>query len=459
MNIYETLYELRLPAKAVPGQTYTDALQERILHAARILSQLDDRMFSSSFYASLHEIIEKGYTENNFLIECAKSFANGDIEKAKTIFDASIESTAKVYFDLGTNSLMTDGLYRLRVANGFEPLRKELFHVPEEKKNVCPENRFSPKANPCLYLASSTNVAWLESKMPLKFYISRFWQREITIGWKILFLIPPQNIYLKLFSEAALYNGREGQENVLLLYFQQLPLVIACSFVARPEEKICDGEKTYLIPEYQIPQLLMSWIKENPDSKEVKGIAYYSSAQYADYQRCVGFNVVLPVFEFGDNGYCRILQKAFIMTKPKLVDMSTYINAVNHAGEKYLSEYDLNFDKIDVPNWDTLKAATLAIKYFITREFFAKEQKDDGEMVYVLLMSIRSTFRLLKMISFKDIHGNSMVTLDNAVCQLSDALDHLLDSITQISCTEGAVGEEQFRERFDYIEGVDLSDA
>ena len=52
-----------------------------------------------------------------------------------------------------------------------------------------------------------------------------------------------------------------------------------------------------------------------------------------------------------------------------------------------------------------------------------------------------------------------MVTLDNAVCQLSDALDHLLDSITQISCTEGADGEEQFRERFDYIEGVDLSDA
>ena len=200
----------------------------------------------------------------------------------------------------------------------------------------------------------------------------------------------------------------------------------------------------------------MSWIKENSDSKEVKGIAYYSSAQYADYQRCVGFNVVLPVFEFGDNGYCRILQKAFIMTKPKLVDMSTYINAVNHAGEKYLSEYDLNFDKIDVPNWDTLKAATLTIKYFITRDFFAKEQQIDAEMVYVLLMSIRSTFRLLKTVSFKDIYGNPMGTLNNAVCQLSDALDCFLDSITQISCTEGGAGEESFRAKFDYIEGVEL---
>lgn len=459
MNIYETLYELRLPAKAMSGQTYAEALKENILHASRILSQLDDKMLSSSFYASLHEIIENNYTENNFLIECAKAFETGNIKKATVVFNSSVESIAKFQFDLGANGLMTDGLYRLRAANGFEPLRRELFHVPDAKKNVCPENRFSPKESPCLYLANSTNVAWLESKMPFKFYISRFWQREITLGWKILFLIPPQRINLKLFSEAALWNNYEKQERILLAYFQQLPLIIACSFVAHPLNMIVNGDNIIVTPEYKIPQLLMSWIKKDHERTGIRGIAYYSSTQYADYQRCEGFNVALPVFEFGKNGYCKILQKAFILTKPQSVDLSTYIDKIKGTGEKYLYEYNLQLGNIDFPNWDTLKAAALSLKYFITNDYSANNVQDNAEVFYAFLCSLRCSFRLLKTVSFKDAQNNSIPTLNNAACQVADALDQLLDSITQINCTIGAVGKKQFRERFDYIEGVDLSDA
>ena len=75
-----------------------------------------------------------------------------------------------------------------------------------------------------------------------------------------------------------------------------------------------------------------------------------------------------------------------------------------------------------------------------------------------LLCSLRGSFHLLKTVHFKDTQDNSIPELNEAARQVADSLDRLIDSITQIDCTDNATGEEQFREQFDYIEDVDLSD-
>ena len=51
-----------------------------------------------------------------------------------------------------------------------------------------------------------------------------------------------------------------------------------------------------------------------------------------------------------------------------------------------------------------------------------------------------------------------MPELNEVACRVADSLDRLIDSTTQIDRTNKATGEEQFREQFDYIEDVDLSD-
>ena len=189
------------------------------------------------------------------------------------------------------------------------------------------------------------------------------------------------------------------------------------------------------------------------------GIAYYSSAQYSDYQRCTGFNIALPVFEFGEDGYCKILQRAFMMTEPKLVDLIDYIDEIKAVGEKYLREYNFRHNLINSPNWDILTAASLALKYFITKNYATNKDAKDPEAFYALVSSLRCSFHLLRESRFIDIHNNFMPTLHNAVCKVSDSLDKLLNSIIQIDCTDGAIGEKQIREQFDYIESTGLSGA
>ena len=73
-----------------------------------------------------------------------------------------------------------------------------------------------------------------------------------------------------------------------------------------------------------------------------------------------------------------------------------------------------------------------------------------------LLCSLRGAFHLLKTVHFKDIQNNSMPELNEVACRVADSLDRLIDSITQIDCTNNATGEEQFREQFDYIEDKEI---
>lgn len=49
-----------------------------------------------------------------------------------------------------------------------------------------------------------------------------------------------------------------------------------------------------------------------------------------------------------------------------------------------------------------------------------------------------------------------MPELNEVACRVADSLDRLIDSITQIDCTNNATGEEQLREQFDYIEDKEI---
>lgn len=455
VSFCEICNALYLPAKAAPGQTYAEAVKEKVLYAERTLRFMDDGVFTPSFYARLHEILDEHYTKENAFCKCADLLQAGDVHHAKDIFNSAIESVLSFYFELGDNRLTSSGLYRIRKSETPLNARKDMFHVPQTVKRSSSDNRFGLEDAPCLYLATSSNLAWLESKMPVRFCISRFWPSEITLGWKIICLTSPQRFYSTQFSPAATHPSdpkrRENQERMILAYFRQLPLIIACSFVVNPQTIIrADGRKCTIIPEYQIPNLLMAWVKENHDRTKYKGVAYDSSSLYEEYLRVRGFNVAIPTFDIDGSGYCKTLREAFRLTKPKWVDLAGRLTMIKEPGEKYLNEYRALVGKLNSPNWETLKMAASGLTHLLT--FFERDDKyDNAEAFYDFLCSVRCTFDLLRTADFKDWEGQPLFTLNKAASDVSDALHHLIDDISWVKGADFKGAE--FVRQFDYIEG------
>ena len=456
MNFSEVCYALRLPAKAAPGQSYAAALKDKILYAKQILSSMDDERFTPSFYAELDNILCSYYTEDSPFCKCAELLQNSDFDTAKAQFNSSIESVLYFYFDLGKNCLTSSFLYRIRKSDTPLPLRKDLFHVPKMIKQTSADNRFGLEDAPCLYLATSSNLAWLESRMPFQYNISCFWQREITVGWKIVYLISPQRFFSTVFSPAATHPSdkerRENQERMILAYFRQLPLIIACSFVATPQTIIdTDGHNRTPIPEYQIPNMLMSWIKDNHERTSFKGVAYCSSSSYADYLRYNGINIAIPAFNVDDSGYCKTLQEAFKLTKPKWINLADQLLSVKNMGEAYLHEYYSLSNQLDAPHWETLKLTAIGLTHLLS--FFESEEKcENAETFYALLCSVHSSFDLLKMAVFRNEKNHSFPKLNQFASDVSNALHNLLNGISYTECLESVGDESKLNEEFNYIE-------
>lgn len=456
MNFSEVCYALRLPAKAAPKQSYAAALKDKILYAKQILLSMDDGCFTPSFYAELDNILCSCYTEDSPFCKCAELLQNGDFDEAKILFCSSIENVLSFYFDLGKNCLTSSFLYRIRKSDTPLYFRKDLFHVPKTIKQTSADNRFGLEDAPCLYLATSSNLAWLESRMPFQYCISCFWQREITIGWKIVCLISPQRFFSTEFSSAAAHPSdkkrRESQEQMVLAYFRQLPLIIACSFIANSKLwKNNDESGKTIIPEYQIPNLLMTWIRDNHNKTNFKGVAYCSSSSYADYLRYNSFNIAIPAFDIDGSGFCKTLRKAFKLTKPKWVNLADKLTAIKSTGETYLHEYYLHLNQLDAPHWETLKIAALGLKHLLP--FFESEGKcENAETFYALLCSVHSSFDLLKMAVFKDEENHSLPTLNQFTSDVSNALHNLLNEISYTECLESVGDESKHTEEFDYIE-------
>lgn len=233
--------------------------------------------------------------------------------------------------------------YRIREYNyDFKRERKELFHIPINKKHLVGTQRYSVPGYPCLYLASSPELAWLECKHPNNFAIAKFQVPQEENNY-FKFIDFSENLTVlknRLYSKLSNKKKDETNENCLnditfyhafllnILYVY--PLRAACSVIV-------EHPKTKFVEEYILPQLLLLWVQNDND---FDGIRYLSctdsctdsclkyTAKYCSHYDVKTYgeshNLVLVTKEYDEEGYDIYLRENIEVDELKIIYVNSF---------------------------------------------------------------------------------------------------------------------------------------
>ena len=178
--------------------------------------------------------------------------------------------------------------------------KKEMFHIPFDKRYLVGNQRYSLSGLPCLYLGSSSYVCWEELGRK-DFSSSNYCGYSLTEEVNVFDMLLPVEIT----------NPNQISKTVLIL---------ACSLAAKRD--------SLFKPEYILPQcVLHSQIQRSYHNHSLFCIRYYSSHLLngdADYFRCDYsnkdylpryVNYVFPALSSQCEGYCEELRKLFNQTE------------------------------------------------------------------------------------------------------------------------------------------------
>ncbi|MBL4755198.1 MAG: hypothetical protein JKY52_16585 [Flavobacteriales bacterium] len=207
-------------------------------------------------------------------------------------------------FDEGSN------FYRIREHQGNYLLdQKELFHIPFNLRGKVTTNRYSIPGFPSLYLSDCIYTAWEELQRP-SYADMQIVRLENQMPINILDLSTTR--YSEGNHTIEDEESTIGKSNWGDLYSVMVwPLIAACSV------KVRDRNDPFK-PEYIIPQLLLNWVRNNNSlEKRIDGIKFSSTHIDLNNEKVKGefYNLVIPVKESLDHGYCSHLLKMFNMTE------------------------------------------------------------------------------------------------------------------------------------------------
>jgi len=197
--------------------------------------------------------------------------------------------------------------YRMRKAAPEERKkmkRKDLFHVPLDKRGLVATERYSVPGYPCLYLSHKVFGCWEEMGRP-------------DFGTIMVSALKSQEEFKVLDLRIPSLSKWETGFRQCLLFF---PLIIA-SMV-----QVKSSTDTYK-PEYTIPQLLTEWVisrNSNNKGELVLGIAYTSAQKNDDfdYPDDSYDNYAIPILSpKSKTKYCPKLKSFFTMTQPTYYDL------------------------------------------------------------------------------------------------------------------------------------------
>jgi hypothetical protein len=246
------------------------------------------------------------------ILESLNFYFNGLPSKAYERFRLAmktVESWFSPLASIGDVSSQLQFLYRIRIGNLTDFTRKDLFHIPFEKRTLVKPQRYSISGLPSLYLGGSIWVCWEELGRPSfeKLQISRFRAVEGS-GIQLLDLgFRPAMIAAFIATSPAILGVKGPSSKFILAHAICWPLFAACSVLVK-------YPSSPFIPEYVIPQLLLQWIQSEPG---FDGIRYFSTriAQYVD-DPTPAANYVFPVKQSKPAGFCDQLSKKFLLTRP-----------------------------------------------------------------------------------------------------------------------------------------------
>lgn len=186
--------------------------------------------------------------------------------------------------------------YRVAKANRCIKNRKDLFHVPFDKRGYCATYRYSVLGYPSLYLSERLSVAKLETGIkPLKSYYAICFKTRKTCRFIDLALTQAFNTIWERYSLLTFY-----------------PLIMACGLTVREPDKPFK-------PEYVIPQILSQVVRlhmlaDNP----FDGISYVSTkVKRPDFMDMNMRNYVVWIKGADqENGFSSSLADKFISSAP-----------------------------------------------------------------------------------------------------------------------------------------------
>jgi hypothetical protein len=171
-------------------------------------------------------------------------------------------------------------LFRMRIIeNPYSVKRREMFHIPFDKRRIVGPQRYSIQGLPCLYLGSSLQACYEEMRRPAinNIHASLLIRKyELEKELKTLHIgYPPGSIAIR--NEISINNRCYSEEILQKLAYSYImcwPFIAACSIV------VFERKQPYK-PEYIIPQLLLKWIKSKTNI--YYGICYFSVHEELTY--------------------------------------------------------------------------------------------------------------------------------------------------------------------------------
>lgn len=159
-------------------------------------------------------------------------------------------------------------------------VRRNMLHIPFDKRGLISTQRFSIAGVPCLYLATTSLACWLEMEMPdpSLFQVASY---NLPDDLKILNLCISQD-NINGNSHGGIVD--ENQMDRLCSFIEVFPLVYATSF------QVLDNNRKFK-SEYIISQLLMQIANE----LGIDGVAYLSKKMTDDLAYPQAVNLALPM--------------------------------------------------------------------------------------------------------------------------------------------------------------------
>lgn len=247
-------------------------------------------------------IKEQGIQLSEKIIEILQAYLKGYPNQAYEILSntltGDIQEWLKYSYDFKTSEMDGVRLYRMRIDRENVSDRKDIFHVPYEKRHIITSQRYSIPGLPCLYLGGSLYTCWLEMERP----------RLEDVSVAAFHLANGQNIkFLNLHVNPAWVLENNVNNVFMESYIKYWPLFAVCStrdYIPTANFK----------PEYIIPQLLLQWVTQNSDIDGIKFFSTYINKITQNPHWCC--NYVFPATRSHTRGFCSKLRNKFILTEP-----------------------------------------------------------------------------------------------------------------------------------------------
>ncbi|AYF55179.1 hypothetical protein DFH04_10760 [Clostridium novyi] len=214
--------------------------------------------------------------------------------------------------------------------------RKDMLHIPFDKRGLISTQRFSMAGIPCMYLSTTTLGCWLEMEMPELelFYVSSY---KLPTNLKVLNLCISQHTING--STGGGYVENYEIEHVCSL-IEIFPLVCATSL------RVLEKDRSFK-SEYIISQILMQAVNElNIDS-----VAYLSKkmSDYYAYPQTV--NIAIPIKSnnippFNENSMEVYWDKAKEIKLSDAFNYGEYINKRLYSNYQHIAPFNSYVNEI-----------------------------------------------------------------------------------------------------------------